>query len=76
MEKMTNNEILENIFKTNPRVNVVIQIQSYGRVFVYDQLGIVVDEEEAICIFPKNDTVEDRINKGLESLYKKCQERL
>ena len=76
MEKMTSNEILEKIFKKNPLINVVIQVQSYGRVFIYDQLGIVVDEEEAICIFPKEDTVEGRINKGLEIFYCKIQEKL
>ena len=76
MEKMTNNEVLEKVFKLDPRINVVIQIQSYGRVFIYDQLGVVLDKDEAICVFPKEDTIEDRINKGLNSFYKKCQEQV
>lgn len=52
-------------------VNVVVQIQSYGRVFVFDQLGLVVEKDQAICIFPNEDTIEDRIFNGLQA-FSQC----
>jgi hypothetical protein len=56
-------------------VNVMVQIQSYGRVFVYDQMGLVVDKDQPICIFPKDDTIEERIIKGLQSFYHQVEQR-
>lgn len=53
--------------------NVVIQVQSYGRVFIWDQLGKIVDEENAICVIRSddNETTESLIMRGLGEFKRK-----
>lgn len=64
-------KLLNQIAQKNPLVNVIIQVQSYGRVFIYDQTGEVVSQENAICIFTKDNTISDRINQGLTDFLAK-----
>lgn len=59
-------KLLQEIASKNALVNVIIQVQSYGRVFIYDQLGKVVPQDDAICVYPKENTIEERIVEGLK----------
>lgn len=62
--------LLKQIFE-KVNTNVIIQVQSYGRVFIYDQKGKIVDIEDAICIFPNGKSVEEKIIAGLERFEQK-----
>lgn len=54
-------------------LNIRIQVQSYRRVFLWDQLGIIVHEDEAICI-NEGDSIDDRIAKAYEKLISKLND--
>ena len=52
MKKLGPNSLgsIINRIQTKVNTNVIVQVQSYGRVFVYDQLGEIVSQDDAICV--------------------------
>ena len=57
----------------NYSTNICIQVQSYNRVFIWDQLGHWVSKEEAICIYEGN-SIDERIVKAYQELLQKIVE--
>src|SRR3972149_599454 len=68
-------KLMDEIVKIDCCINLIIKIQSYGRVFVYDQFGLACSQEEAICSFVRADTLDDRIVKTVERFLEKVQEK-
>ena len=68
---MSIGKVIDDI-QTKVNTNVVVQIQSYGRVFVYDQLGEIITQDEAICTYRKDgETTDDMIERALLYLWNK-----
>ena len=65
---MSIGEIINDI-QSKVNTNVVVQVQSYGRVFVYDQLGEIVTQDEAICVYREDgETTDEMIGRALVCL--------
>lgn len=50
--------------------NVIVQVQSYGRVFVYDQIGEIVPQDEALCAYREDGETTDELMLRAVNLLK------
>jgi hypothetical protein len=56
-------------------INVVIQIQSYGRVFVWDQLGLIRTACDPMCVSAREESLDERLSLALRSFLSEARKK-